>query len=229
METNKGVQLKRRVLVIFSILLVIGLAALLQTVSRDGEKAGSGDDSAYKRAESLGTERAYRDYLDSYPSGVHARQAAAKLDDLTFRKAVKAGSKMGYQMYLAAWPRGRHAAEAKTRIAALDKKIASLKRSMQESRSRLDELAAELKPLESRLDSFRLRMKGSGDNRPAAAAPDSLAAGREEYSNLDDYNRMAKEYNALLTEYQPKYSRYKLLLDSTNTCIARINAAQGTR
>jgi hypothetical protein len=158
------------------------VVVLWQSAAVNPRNSRTEDNSDFQRAESQHTEKAYREYLDSHPSGRHAAQALARLDDLSYR--------------------------AKLRLA---------------------QLKEELKPIESQLEYYKLRMAELDNNHADPSPGDSSGSGTDHYSDVGVYNRIVQEYNALLAQYQPKYDEYKRLLESTNADISRVNLAMGTR
>jgi len=214
---------------ILSLSLIIGIVLIWNSGEQSPGRAYTEDDTAFQHAASSGTEQAYRDYLAAHRSGRHVKEVISRLDDLGYQKAVKAGSKPGYQAYLSSWPQGRHVSEAKAKITALTKRIAILKRRIENSKSVLSTMESELKPLEKQLEDYKLKITEFQSSQAALTPGDSGSVDREGYSNVDTFNAVVRKYNSLLSEYQPKYEEYKKLLDKTNNDIARCNAALGIR
>ncbi|MEA2063993.1 MAG: hypothetical protein U9P14_09875 [Gemmatimonadota bacterium] len=216
--------MKRFGIVIAVLLVAAGAVYIWQSAGCYSEQALF-EDAAFKKAVAAGTQRALRQYLETGPQDPLAREALRRLDDLVYKGALRKGSKPGLQAYLAAWPRGRHAAGAGKKIAALDKKINRLKRRIEHRKKRLAAMKSGLSPVETVLDEYRLKITRLGGDPNDTV---SVEAGPKDM-DLNLYNKLVREYNGLLKDYQPKYDSYMALKDSTNKDVLLVNRTLGVR
>ena len=123
------------------------------------------DDEAWQRAERGGSGEDLRAYLDRYPDGHHAEEAADRVALLeaaareqaerdAWQRARRAGTLAALTGYLEAWPEGAHAEEARAARRALrsETDTEARQRAAQES-----EAALGLTPLTGRVIEARLR------------------------------------------------------------------------
>lgn len=80
------------------------------------------DDNAWESAWNIKTSAALWSYLDQYPSGRHAEEAAEYItywDVSAWKKAQEAHTISSYEYYLNNYPRGEYRTEAQSRLSAL--------------------------------------------------------------------------------------------------------------
>jgi TIR domain len=84
------------------------------------------DERAWSDAASVGTIQALRQYMDTFPGGVHVAEAQQRIrsaDDKAWTDATGAGTMVGLNRYLAQFPDGAHVAQAQRTFATMERQV----------------------------------------------------------------------------------------------------------
>jgi len=87
----------------------------------------SGEELAWSNAAKVGTNEAFKQYLDAFPRGGHATEAQQRIraaDDQAWADAFATGTIVALNRYKAQFPDGAHVAQAQRSIAGLERQAA---------------------------------------------------------------------------------------------------------
>lgn len=188
------------------------LAVLLAACSRH--------DAMWEEARDENTVSAYEAYLERYPEGPRAAQAAQRMRTLRMEQdwqtARERDNREGYEAFLASWPETELAASAGERLAA----IARSEAAQEDTQPLPDDPAVDV--LQAVEDEARQPATGPSDAAPgtSAATPDGshrvqLAAVSTVERARDGVERLGREYASILDgvelQVEPAGEMFRLL------------------